>query len=117
MAGLWSVWRDPAAADEPPLMTCAVLTTDAIGPLATVHDRMPVLLGPDTWTAWLDPDRADAADLLTTADQAILDALELRPVSDAVNSVRNNGPDLVTPAEPVADLSLFDLAADPAGRG
>ena len=118
MAGLWSVWHDPEAdADAPPVVTCAVLTRDAVGQLAGIHDRMPVLLGPDAWTSWLDPDRDDVTDLLATPDEAVLDALELRPVSDAVNSVRNNGPELVALAAPVADLSLFDLAPDPAGRG
>lgn len=122
MAGLWSVWHDPdAGPDAPPVVTCAVLTRDAVGALAGIHDRMPVLLGPDTWTAWLDPDRDDVTDLLATPEASLLDALELRPVSDAVNSVRNNGPELVELAEPTADLALFDVALDvapdPAGRG
>jgi putative SOS response-associated peptidase YedK len=121
MAGLWSTWRDPKGdPDAPPLVTCAVLTTDAVGELAGVHDRMPLLLGPDDWAAWLDPDRSDVADLLTTTAPDLLDALELRPVSSKVNSVRNNGPDLLTRAEPATDLdepALFDLAPDPARRG
>ncbi|HEY0805448.1 MAG TPA: SOS response-associated peptidase [Pseudonocardiaceae bacterium] len=118
LAGLWSVWRDPEAGpDAPPIITCAVLTRDAVGQLTEVHDRMPVILGPEHWTAWLDPDREDVTDLLATPDQSVLDVLVLRTVSDAVNSVRNNGPELVKPAEPTADLSLFDLAPDSAGRG
>jgi putative SOS response-associated peptidase YedK len=118
MAGLWSVWHDPEAeADAAPVVTCAVLTRDAVGRLAGIHDRMPVLFGRAAWKSWLDPDREDVTDLLATPDDAVLDALELRPVSDAVNSVRNNGPELVEPVEPAADLSLFDLAPDPAGRG
>jgi putative SOS response-associated peptidase YedK len=127
MAGLWSVWRDPAAdPDAPPLVTCAVLTRDAVDALADIHDRMPVLLGPEAWTAWLDPDRADVAELLAGPDLAQVHALELRPVSDAVNSVRNNGPELLTPTEPAIDLnepaadldepSLFDLPTKPADR-
>jgi putative SOS response-associated peptidase YedK len=112
-AGLWSTWRDPAAEDQdaPPLVTCAVLTTDAVGDLAGVHDRMPLLLGQDAWARWLDPDRADVADLLREPDAEVLRALELRPVSSAVNSVRNNGPSLVARAEPTVDLdepTLFD---------
>ena len=50
MAGLWSTWHDPEAdKDAPPLVTCAVLTTDAIGELADIHDRMPLLLAPADW--------------------------------------------------------------------
>lgn len=122
LAGLWSTWRDPSAdADAPPLITCAVLTTDAVGQLAGIHDRMPLLLSPDDWAAWLDPDRADVADLLGPPAPALIDALELRPVSDAVNSVRNNGPELLARADDVPDLdtpALFDVetGSDTAAR-
>lgn len=121
MAGLWSTWHDPEAdKDAPPLVTCAVLTTDAVGELAGIHDRMPLLLAPGDWEAWLDPDRSDVADLLVPPSQALVDTLELRPVSDAVNSVRNNGPKLVERAVEAADLdepALFDVPADQATRG
>jgi putative SOS response-associated peptidase YedK len=113
MAGLWSTWRDPSAdADAPPLVTCAVLTTDAVGQLAGIHDRMPLLLAPSAWAEWLDPDRASVDDLLGEPDRALIDMLELRPVSDAVNSVRNNGPELlkeVAPAVHLDDPALFDV--------
>lgn len=114
LAGLWSTWRDPEAdADAPPLVTCAVLTTDAVGELTTVHDRMPLLMAPDAWAAWLDPDRDDVSDLLVPPDGSLVDLLELRPVSDKVNSVRNNGPELVDRADPVADLDDPALFAVP----
>lgn len=94
-AGIWATWRDPDAAGEAlPLVTCAVLTTDAVGPLAEVHERMPLVLPPSAWSQWLDPDLDSVSDLLTppSADQVAL--LEMRPVSAAVNNVRNNGPEL-----------------------
>ena len=121
MAGLWSTWRDPAAdADAEPLVTCAVLTTDAVGELVGIHDRMPLLLGPGSLADWLDPDRDDATDLLGAADPEIVARLELRPVSDAVNSVRNNGPELLARATAAVNLdepALFDMPApDPASR-
>jgi putative SOS response-associated peptidase YedK len=118
MAGLWSTWHDPETdQDAPPLVTCAVLTTDAVGELAGIHDRMPLLLAPRDWAAWLDPDRSDVTDLLVPPAEDLVDALELRPVSDAVNSVRNNGPELVERAAEAADLSLFDVPTDQATRG
>lgn len=112
MAGLWTVWRDPAAKDGPPVVSAAVLTTDAIGQLADVHDRMPLLMTPDRWAAWLDPDADDAdyvAELLGTPPSLeLVDSLELRPVSSRVNNVRNNGPELLDREEEKADLTLFD---------
>nr|MDT0657802.1 SOS response-associated peptidase [Micromonospora sp. DSM 115978] len=47
--GVWSVWR---GAGEP-VLTCSVVTTAAVGDLALVHDRMPLLLPPRRWAAWL----------------------------------------------------------------
>lgn len=121
LAGLWATWRDPEAdKDAPPLVTCAVLTTDAVGEMAGVHDRMPLLLGPDDWATWLDPDRDDVTGLLVPPPRPLVDAIELRPVSDAVNSVRNNGPALVERVPDTVDLdepALFDVPADQATRG
>jgi putative SOS response-associated peptidase YedK len=119
MAGLWSTWHDPNGdPDAPPLVSCAVLTTDAVGQLTQVHERMPLLLAEDDLATWLDPDRTEVTDLLAGHDMALIESLELRPVSSKVNSVRNNGPELLTridPAGPAADLdvapTLFDDAA------
>jgi putative SOS response-associated peptidase YedK len=111
MAGLWTTWRDPADKDGPPVVSAAVLTTDAVGPLTSIHDRMPLLMTPDHWAAWLDPDAEDPGDLLTSVPTELIESLELRPVSSKVNSVRNNGPDLVEREEPTTDLdnpTLFD---------
>ena len=98
MAGLWSVWRDRQGDPNAPwLVTCAVLTTVALGPLADIHERMPLLLAREDFTEWLDPDVSNATGLLTQ-HRELVDALELRPVSTAVNSVRNNGPELLESA-------------------
>jgi len=109
MAGLWTVWRDPANKDGPPVVSAAVLTTDAIGQLSDIHDRMPLLMTPDSWESWLDPDADDVAELLGTPPSLeLVESLELRPVSSKVNSVRNNGPELLEREEEKADLTLFD---------
>jgi len=111
MAGLWSSWRSPDAT-APPLVTCAVLTTDAVGPLAEIHDRMPLILPAQAWQAWLDPDCADPSELLAPPPAQLVHALELRPVSTAVNNVRHNGPELVERVEPALDGGTVDQALD-----
>jgi putative SOS response-associated peptidase YedK len=101
-AGLWSTWRPKDAEDDvEPLVTCSIITTDAIGQLVEVHDRMPLLLAPEHWQRWLDPDNEDVTDLLATPPpMELVDVLELRPVSDQVNNVRNNGPQLMDRVDP-----------------
>lgn len=108
MAGLWTTWRDKAEEDAPPLVSCAVITTDAIGQLTNIHERMPLLLTPDNWAAWLDPDSDDVSKLLTSPPLDLIAALELRPISDKVNSVRNNGPELLERVDPDAAADLFN---------
>mgnify|MGYP006299080001 CR=1 FL=1 len=61
---------------------------------------MPVILEPDAWDAWLDPGMEDAAMLDALLVPASNDVLEIYPVSRAVSSPRNNGPELIEPAEP-----------------
>lgn len=126
MAGIWSTWRPKDAdPDEPPLVTCSVLTTAAAGQLVDIHDRMPLILPRSALAQWLDPDRADVAELLTPAGELsdqiteLVAALELRPVSSVVNSVKNNGPDLLERVDPdapapvaVPDSASADQDAD-----
>jgi putative SOS response-associated peptidase YedK len=88
-AGLWSVWRDPASADQPPLRTCTILTTAASGDVARLHDRMPVILPPARWDAWLDRELSDVHEVAHAA--AVPPApLTYRRASSEVNSPRNN---------------------------
>jgi putative SOS response-associated peptidase YedK len=96
MAGLWSVWK-PAKAGEP-LLSCTIITTDAVGELAEIHDRMPLILAEADWDAWLNPDAPVDPGLLARAPD--VRHIELREISTLVNSVRNNGPELLEPAEP-----------------
>jgi putative SOS response-associated peptidase YedK len=99
MAGLWSTWRPKGAPkDAPPLLSCTIITTDAAGPLAEIHDRMPLTISHDDWDRWLDPDAPIDEGLLR--GHGDLDRIEIREVSRLVNSIRNNGPELIEPAAP-----------------
>ena len=94
LAGLWSTWRDPEGA-APPLATVAVVTTEARGPAAAVHHRMPLVLAGDDLDAWLDPATADPVALLARTAATIAPDLEVRRVSRRVNDVRNDDPSLI----------------------
>jgi putative SOS response-associated peptidase YedK len=91
-AGLWDCWQGEAAVE-----TCAILTTEANTLAKPVHDRMPVILPPDTYGAWLDP-AADPAELATLLRPFPAEALECYPVGMLVNSPRNNRSECIEPA-------------------
>jgi putative SOS response-associated peptidase YedK len=104
MAGLYEIWRDPTRDEEDPerfVWTCTVLTTTAEDSVGHIHDRMPLLVEPDRYAAWLDPSRSDVEDLKKLLVPAAPGRLEAYPVSTTVNSVRNNGPELLDPLEAV----------------
>lgn len=97
MAGLYEFWRDRGRPEDDPhawLVTCTIITTSAEDELGAIHDRMPMLIERDRWSEWLDPGVPDAREFLVPAGSLGLTAY---PVSTAVNSVRNNGPELVEP--------------------
>jgi putative SOS response-associated peptidase YedK len=106
-AGLWSVWSGGAEPTDG-VRTFSILTTAALGDLALVHDRMPLLLPPEHRAAWLTAD-ADSAAALLTPRPADLALIELRPVSRLVGDVRNDGPELIAP---VPAPSLYGAATD-----
>jgi len=95
-AGVWEVWRDPADPDGEPLRSCAIVTAAANDLMAPIHDRMPVVLAPEDWATWLDPssDLDHALGLLVPAPSEWFEAY---PVSTLVNTVANEGPQLLEP--------------------
>ncbi len=89
-AGLYDVWRDE-------VLSCTILTTSPNELMATLHDRMPVILAPEDYDRWLDPGVTDpnaVQDLL----RPYPGELQAYPVSRAVNNVRNDGPELTAAA-------------------
>ena len=79
MAGLWEAGR------------FTVLTTEPNGLLREIHDRMPALLSESEAAAWL------AAPTQRVLHPAPEGGLAVRPVSERVNSVRNDDPQCLAP--------------------
>lgn len=90
-AGLWarSVRKDGSE-----LHSCTIVTTDPSEVVRPIHDRMPVILDEGSEGAWLDPELGtdDAKALLRPTEDLV--ATE---VSEAVNSVREDGPHVLEP--------------------
>ncbi len=101
-AGLYEFWPDPSLPEDHEhkwLLSFTIITTEASDALGHIHDRTPLIVPPDLYSDWLDPELTE-----TTGVQQLLDAipepvLTPRVVSNEVNSVRNNGPELILPAQ------------------
>ena len=101
LAGLWETWHSP---EGKTVISAAIVTTAADPKTAAIHDRMPVILPEKSWERWLSADQLskDEADELLAPK--VPSPLELRPVSTAVNSIRNDGEYLIAPAIQQQDL-------------
>jgi putative SOS response-associated peptidase YedK len=100
MAGLWSRWRDREGEE---LWSTTVIVKDADEWYTQFHDRMAVLLAPESYEQWLDPERTKGQrELLNNSAYHKNEELEFYPISTLVNNSRNDSPELlveVTPAE------------------
>lgn len=92
-AGLWEVWDDRGKAEEP-LYTCTIITTDASPSVKDIHHRMPVILKPEAFKDWINVDTPvdTLKEIISTRTHK---DLVFRPVSKAINSIRNNSADLI----------------------
>jgi putative SOS response-associated peptidase YedK len=86
-AGLWDRWKDPSGNW---MKTCSTLTATPNAVTAPVHDRMPVILDPDSYDLWLDPGKQNVAavsDLLKPYDARTMRCFS---VSTRINHVAND---------------------------
>lgn len=109
-AGLWERWSPPGAE---PLETFTILTTAANDLVASLHDRMPVILDRADHDRWLRPDASleDVQSLLVPYPSARMVAF---PVRSPVNHPEANDPQ---GTEAVVDLfaDRASLTKDEAG--
>jgi len=107
MAGLWETWKSPD--DGRQFESTAILTTTANESLKELHERMPVLLQPAGVEVWLDESITNPTCFLPLYIPCPADELIVEPVSERVNSVKNDDPKCIEAVtEPATTGSLFD---------
>lgn len=94
--GLWDRWQGP---EGTVIETYTIVTREPQGEVATLHDRMPLILPPSLVRDWIEGSANDAAAIVHAAPEP---TLRFHPVGKAVGNVRNQGETLI---EPVAALA------------
>jgi putative SOS response-associated peptidase YedK len=94
-AGLWDEWH---SSDGSQVRSCTIVTIEPNELMASIHNRMPVILPSDAYAQWIDP-AVQAPDSL----QALIKPypageMAAYPVSTLVNSPQNDRPECVVPA-------------------
>jgi putative SOS response-associated peptidase YedK len=97
-AGLWDQWTDNTTGEIIPTFT--IITTRANDLVAPVHDRMPAILSPESESKWLRPvlNDSEIMQLLQPLEPALM---HMYPVSDKVNSPKNDTPDIIDETLPL----------------
>ena len=99
LAGIWENWKDPSTGEW--VRTFAIITTVANELVADIHDRMPVILGPQDYDRWLGIE-PDPRDLLRPFPAELM---RMWPISTRVNSPKSDDPDLLTRVSPDSSTS------------
>ncbi|KAE8144925.1 hypothetical protein BDV25DRAFT_81092 [Aspergillus avenaceus] len=96
-AGLWDCVSYEGSEDQ--LYTYTIITTSSNPYLKFLHDRMPVILEPDSeaMKTWLDPGRTTWSKELQSVLKPYEGELECYPVPKEVGKVGNNSPDFIVP--------------------
>ena len=105
IAGIWNTWRAPSGKL---IQSASIITREAVGELATIHHRMPVMMPRERWSAWLDVKNTNPRELINLMSNEHPAAhLHPVPVRDDVNKVANNGPHLAVPISITEPETLF----------
>ena len=109
MAGIWEFWQ---GADGSEIETCAILTVGANETLSAIHHRMPVILEATHWADWLDTPAAKSDSLRPLLQPAPEADFKSYPVSEAVNKVANNAPEMLEVAPEIDNSDPSDAQFD-----
>ena len=91
-AGLWDLWYSP---EGDPLKSACILTTTPNDLLKPIHNRMPVILPPESYAGWLKPEEGRPEDFQSFLMPYPAAVMQSYPVSTFVNSPKNNSPQCI----------------------
>jgi putative SOS response-associated peptidase YedK len=104
-ASLWEEYEDDGG---DVVHTFTIITTEANSKVASIHDRMPVILNKQDEKTWLNKN-TDKDDLLALLKPYPADKISSYTVSSEVNSPANNRPSLINPAPPTDQHGNYTL--------
>jgi putative SOS response-associated peptidase YedK len=95
-AGLWDTWQSK---DGSEIKSFTIITTEPNDLLRDIHNRMPVILHPESYSAWIQEGESDSHLLKSFLKPYPGEKMEAYPVSRTVNSPQNDSPENIIPVE------------------
>jgi len=93
-AGLWERWNSP---DGSEVRSCTIITTQPNDFMATIHNRMPVILPADLTLRWIDEESLDPQEVQSLLQPFPSEMMMAYPVSTLVNSPANDTAQVIQP--------------------
>ena len=94
-AGLWESWVDKTTGEK--LETATIITTEANEVLKPVHERMPVILKPESYDEWLDAKEKNTEKLRKFLAPYAAKEMDSHAVSRSVNIPDVDSAELIKP--------------------
>lgn len=95
VAGVWEHWT--AKDNSETIDSFSIITTAANSFMQNIHERMPVILPAELERVWLDPSNQNGERMHSLLQPCPASSLEAYEISAAVNSPKNNNPELLAP--------------------
>ncbi|NPV84969.1 MAG: SOS response-associated peptidase [Anaerolineae bacterium] len=92
-AGLWEIWQS----SQGEIFSCTIITTEANDQVRYVHERMPVILLPESYQLWLDP--LPPAQHMQLLRPLRSDLMMSYPVTQLVNRADQDIPQCIEPLQ------------------
>jgi putative SOS response-associated peptidase YedK len=92
LAGLWTVWQAPTVQE---IQTFTIITTAANPVVHSIHERMPVIIGPEDRATWLAS--TDLKQIEPLFQPYLKEAMTAYPISTYVNKPDHNDEGCLTP--------------------
>jgi putative SOS response-associated peptidase YedK len=96
-AGISSVWHDRSTPDSTRILSCSILTTEPNELIRPIHNRMPVILSPESYATWLNIENDDTGSLLEMLEPYDAGLMTAYEVSKDVNSSKEDKPEMIAP--------------------
>jgi putative SOS response-associated peptidase YedK len=97
MAGIWEHWENSETGDV--IESCAILTTRPNSVVGELHDRMPVIIKPESYPTWLDPNIQSQEQLTPLMEPYPNEKTVIQPINREVNNPANDNPSVIQPAK------------------
>jgi len=93
-AGIWENWISP---EQEKITSCTIITTSPNSLMEQIHNRMPVILPQEHFEKWLNSEPVNRDELDPLLHSFPAELMEAYPVSDQINSPRNDNPNCIEP--------------------